>query len=265
MVLQEQLQAREQRIEELEQSLSKTDPDASTKITKRDDEITWLRELLAVRHENLQDIIAALQSDRFDRDAVKDAAIRLKANLQMEEQERERAMNGGSAINLPNIAQTIQNASPRVAQTIGPLAAAWGNWRKGNRSQPSLSSLSGVLSSPAPRRNATPSRSNSTSQNNPLGGLMTPPASGLRQTPPVDSKPQPTAFASTGRRFPSQSHVPGRARGASNTSHRAEQAVITPPPVESEDEPMTPPMMRTSGYDSDAQPGDFDDNDFFED
>ncbi|KAI8408702.1 hypothetical protein FOFC_11650 [Fusarium oxysporum] len=265
MVLQEQLQAREQRIEELEHSLSKMDPDASTKITKRDDEITWLRELLAVRHENLQDIIAALQSDRFDRDAVKDAAIRLKANLQMEEQERERAMNGGSAINLPNIAQTIQNATPRVAQTIGPLAAAWGNWRKGNRSQPSLSSLSGVLSSPAPRRNATPSRSNSTSQNSSLGGLMTPPASSLRQTPPEDNRPQPTAFASTGRRFPSQSYGPARARGASNTSHRAEPTIVTPPPRESEDEPMTPPMMRTSGYDSDAQPGDFDDNDFFED
>ncbi|EKJ69778.1 hypothetical protein FPSE_10026 [Fusarium pseudograminearum CS3096] len=265
MVLQEQLQAREQRIEELEQSLSKTDPEASTKITKRDDEITWLRELLAVRHENLQDIIAALQSDSFDRDAVKDAAIRLKANLQMEEQERERAMNGGSAINLPNIAQTIQNATPRVAQTIGPLAAAWGNWRKGNRSQSSLSSLSGVLRSPAPRQRATPSRSNSTSQNKPMGGLMTPPASSVRQTPPVDNKPQPTAFASTGRRFPSQSHAPGRARGASNTSHRAEQAIATPPLIESEDEPMTPPMMRTSGYDSDAQPGDFDDNDFFED
>ncbi|KAF4448469.1 hypothetical protein F53441_8137, partial [Fusarium austroafricanum] len=265
MVLQEQLQAREQRIEELETSLSKTDPDAATKITKRDDEITWLRELLAVRHENLQDIIAALQSDRFDRDVVKDAAIRLKANLQMEEQERERAMNGGSAINLPNIAQTIQNATPRVAQTIGPLAAAWGNWRKGNRSQPSVSSLSGVLSSPAPGRNATPSRSNSTSQNNLLGGLMTPPASSLRQIPPVDNKPQPTAFASTGRRFPSQSYGSGRARGASNISHRAEPTVVTPPPRESEDEPMTPPMMRTSGYDSDAQPGDFDDNDFFED
>lgn len=174
-------------------------------------------------------------------------------------------MNGGSAINLPNIAQTIQNATPRVAQTIGPLAAAWGNWRKGNRSQPSLSSLSGVLSSPAPRRNATPSRNNSASQNNSLGGLMTPPASSLRQTPPEDNKPQPTAFASTGRRFPSQSYGSARARGASNTSHRAEPTVVTPPPRESEDEPMTPTMMRTSGYDSDAQPGDFDDNDFFED
>ncbi|KAF4459149.1 myosin heavy chain, partial [Fusarium albosuccineum] len=264
MVLQEQLQAREQRIEELEHSLSKADPDAANKITKRDDEISWLRELLAVRHENLQDIIAALQSDRFDRDAVKDAAIRLKANLQMEEQERERAMNGGSAINLPNIAQTIQNATPRVAQTIGPIAAAWGNWRKGNRSQPSLSSLSGVLNSPASGRHATPSRSNSTAQNSLLGGLMTPPASSLRQTPPVDNRPQPTAFASTGRRYPSNGSVPGRSRGISNTSHRAERATNTPPPRQPENEPMTPPMMRTSGYDSDAQPGDFDDNDFFE-
>ncbi|KAF5021207.1 hypothetical protein F66182_6759 [Fusarium sp. NRRL 66182] len=265
MVLQEQLQAREQRIEELEHSLSKTDPDAATKITKRDDEISWLRELLAVRHENLQDIIVSLQSDRFDRDAVKDAAIRLKANLQMEEQERERAMNGGSAINLPNIAQTIQNATPRVAQTIGPLAAAWGNWRKGNRSQASVSSFSGVFNSPAAGRNATPSRSNSNSQNNPMGGLMTPPASSIRQTPPVDNKPQPTAFASTGRRFTAQSYAPGRARGASNTSQRSEQIVHTPPPREPEEEPMTPPMMRTSGYDPDAQPADFDDNDFFED
>ncbi|RTE75398.1 hypothetical protein BHE90_010141 [Fusarium euwallaceae] len=263
MVLQEQLQAREQRIEELEHSLSKADPDAASKITKRDDEISWLRELLSVRHENLQDIIAALQSDHFDRNAVKDAAIRLKANLQMEEQERERAMNGGSAINLPNIAQTIQNATPRVAQTIGPIAAAWGNWRKGSRSSPSLSSFSNVLNSPVAGRNATPSRSNSNAQNSLLGGLMTPPASGLRQTPPVDNRPQPTAFASTGRRFPSQSGGPGRSRGISNTSHRSER-VTTPPPREPEEEPMTPPMMRTSGYDSDAQPGDFDDNDFFE-
>ncbi|MCW5954741.1 MAG: hypothetical protein KIT69_21005, partial [Propionibacteriaceae bacterium] len=56
MVLQEQLQAREQRIEELEHTVADVDPDAANKITKRDDEISWLRELLAVRHENLQDI-----------------------------------------------------------------------------------------------------------------------------------------------------------------------------------------------------------------
>ncbi|CAM1502267.1 Fc.00g042510.m01.CDS01 [Cosmosporella sp. VM-42] len=299
MVLQEQLQAREQRIEELEHATASIDPDAATKITKRDDEISWLRELLAVRHENLQDIIAALSGDSYDPLAVKDAAIRLKANLQMEEQERERAMNGGSAINLPNIAQTIQAATPRVAQAVGPIAAAWGNWRKGN--QGSFSSLTGVLNSPAGGRNATPSRSSPAPQNNLLGGLLTPPTSSLRQTPPVDNRLQPTAFANTGRRYMSQAGLPDRERVASNNpllsrervssntsllsrdrvpsngsmlgrdqrlsnnAHRSElPASSTPPRKYTRDEPVTPPMMRPSVYDSDAQPGDFDDNDFFE-
>ncbi|XP_044721565.1 myosin class II heavy chain (MHC) [Hirsutella rhossiliensis] len=250
MVLQEQLQAREQRIEELEQIAAKADPDAASKISKRDDEISWLRELLAVRHGDLQDIIAALSGARYDREAVKDAAIRLKANLQMEEQERERAMNGGSAIHLPNIAQSIQAATPRVAQTIGPIAAAWGNWRKSN--QQSFRSISGVLNVPA-GNNATPSkgRGRPDSQSNPLGGLLTPPTSSLRQSPLVDTRPQPTAFSSTGRRYTVQSSVPNRARG-------------TPPRQQEHRELMTPPMMHDTGYDSDAQPGDFDDQDFFE-
>ncbi|POR33281.1 Uncharacterized protein TPAR_06523 [Tolypocladium paradoxum] len=267
MVLQEQLQAREQRIEELEQVVAKSDPDAASKISKRDDEISWLRELLAVRRGDVQDIITALSGDNYDREAVKDAAIRLKANLQMEEQERERAMNGGSAINLPNIAQSIQAATPRVAQTIGPIAAAWGNWRKS--SQPSFRSISGVLNSPA-GNNATPSRSRGgpSPQNSLLGGLLTPPASGLRQTPPVDNRPQPTAFSSTGRRFTSQSSAPNRTRGESMASHRSDKMPATqetpPRHQERREQPVTPPMMRQSGYDSDAQPGDFDDHDFFE-
>lgn len=269
MVLQEQLQAREQRIEELEQSLSKADLDAPSKISKRDDEISWLRELLAVRHGDLQDIISALSGDHYDRETVKDAAIRLKANLQMEEQERERAMNGGSAISLPNIAQSIQAATPRVAQTIGPIAAAWGNWRKS--SQPSFRTISGVLSSPANGSNATPSKSrnNPVSQNSLLSGLLTPPASGLRQTPTSDNRPQPTAFSSTGRRYTSQgSSSLDRDRRESNSSRRSEKLPAAPntPPRHQErsEQPRTPPMMRQSGYDSDAQPGDFDDHDFFE-
>ncbi|KAK2608461.1 hypothetical protein QQS21_003031 [Conoideocrella luteorostrata] len=269
MVLQEQLQAREQRVEELEQSLSKTDPEAASKISKRDDEISWLRELLAVRQGDLQDIITALSSDRYDRNSVKDAAIRLKANLQMEEQERERAINGGSAISLPNIAQSIQAATPRVAQTIRPFAAAFDNWRKS--SQPSFRTISGALSSPANGNNATPSKSRTSmgSQNNLLSGLLTPPASGLRQTPTSDSGSQPTAFANTGRRFTSQgSSSLGRVRRESNGSRHSEKLSAAPdtPPRHQEraEPPRTPPMMRESGYDSDAQPGDFDDHDFFE-
>ncbi|KAG5978552.1 hypothetical protein E4U55_006068 [Claviceps digitariae] len=290
MVLQEQLQAREQRIEELETSLSNTDPDAVSKISKRDDEISWLRELLAVRHGDLQDIITTLSSENYDRNAIKDATIRLKANLQMEEQERDRAMNGGSAISLPNIAQSIQSATPRVAQTIAPIAAAWGNWRKSN--QPSLRTISGVLSSPAPRQSATPSKNRRKPgpQNGLLSGLLTPPASELRQTlASSDNRPQPTAFASTGRRFTSQGisggSSLGRTRDESTSSGRSENlsaagavagtgaaaaaaaAPDTPPsgqPDHKEQQPRTPPMMGESGYDSDAQPGDFDDHDFFE-
>lgn len=269
MVLQEQLQAREQRIEELEATVAKSDPDAASKISKRDDEISWLRELLAVRHGDLQDIISALSKDNIDRERVKDAAIRLKANLQMEEQERERAMNGGSAISLPNIAQSLQAATPRVAQTIGSGLNAWDRWRKS--SQPSF--LSGVLSSPTGGVNATPSRSNSSSfnQSSLLNGLMTPPASGLRQTPPADNRPQPTAFASTGRRFPSRSSVQNRSLSESTSSappaaDKLPARQETPPQPEEEQEgPVTPPMARDSAYDSDAQPGDFDDHDFFED
>jgi hypothetical protein len=274
MVLQEQLQEREQRLEELEHELAQIDPEADTKIAKRDDEITWLRELLAVRHSDLQDIIVALQREDFDKHAVKDAAIRLKANLQMEEQERERAMNGGSAINLPNIAATIRDAAtPRVAQAVGPLAAAWGNWRK-SRDPNAFGSLSSVLSSPAPAGNSTSSKSSPASQNSLFGGLMTPPASGMRQTPPSTTAGpgQPTAFASTGRRYTGSQQVGGgsRSRGPSLTSSKQteKQPVGGTPPrrtLSSVPGPVTPPMMRSSAYDSDAQAEEFDDAGFFED
>lgn len=274
MVLQEQLQAREQRIEELEQVASRCDPDAASSISKRDDEISWLRELLAVRHGDLQDVITALEGDRIDAEMVKDAAIRLKANLQMEEQERMRAMNGGSAISLPNIAQSIQSATPRVAQTIGPLAAAWGNWRRSG--QPALrgsSSRSANHHRPSTvRPSATPSR-RVPGADTVLGGLLTPPASSVRQSPPPPPPPQPqqqqqqpTAFSSTGRRFTAQG---GRARGQSIESRRSDATVdkLASPARHRPERrgALTPPMMRDAGYDSDAQPGDFDDQDFFED
>ncbi len=271
MVLQEQLQEREHRIEELEVKLSKVDPDADTKISKRDDEIIWLRELLAVRHSDLQDIIGALGRDNYDKNAVKDAAIRLKANLQMEEQERERAMNGGSAINLPNIAATIRDAAtPRVAQAVGPLAAAWGNWRKTRE-------LSSVLSSPAPAanpaRDSTPSRA-SPAASSLLGGLLTPPTSHLRQTPPTAQQAQPTAFASTGRRFTAQdlANRPRAPPSVTSTPVQGETAkgkavagALDTPPRRRMPAPVTPPMMRPSAYDEDAQAEDFDDAGFFED
>lgn len=265
MVLQEQLQAREQAIEELEHNISKLDPDAETKITKRDDEIVWLRELLAVRHSDLQDVIAALDSDDYDRNAVKDAAIRLKANLQMEEQERERAMNGGSAINLPNIAASLRDAAtPRVAQAVGPLAAAWGNWRKSRESSSS--------STPAvrPGHRSTPSKNSQTSQggnSNLFSGLMTPPASGLRQTPQSQQQQQPTAFSSTGRRLTAQ-QLANRSRTMSSSSsapRSADNKMLPAQGTPSRGAPRTPPMMRPSSYDADAHAEEFDDAGFYDD
>lgn len=266
MVLQEQLQNREQLIENLEQQLTLVDLDAPKKIEKRDDEITWLRELLAVRVGDLQDIINAASEEEFDADEVKAAAIRLKANLQMEEQERERAMNGGSAINLPNIANSIREAAtPRVAQVVGPMAAAWGNWRKAREG-----------SSGTPSR-ASPLNAASGAQNF-LAGLMTPPASNLRQTPPhisAHGRGQQSAFHNTGRRLtaaqtatqtarerPSprkeMNRAKGKARASSNVSASTVGAL---------EPPSTPPsnMLRRESYDVDATQEDYSDAGFYDD
>ena len=225
IVLQEQLQEREQTIEQLEQKLSTVDLDAPSKISKRDDEITWLRELLAVRIGDLQDIINAVSEEDFDPATVKDAAIRLKANLQMEQQERERAMNGAGY--LPNIAASIKEAAtPRVAQVVGPVAAAWGNWRKSQET------------------GSTPSKASPQSF---LSGLLTPPASSIR-TPTT----QPTAFNSTGRRFTAQ-------QLANRSSKRQEKMPAR------DDPPATPLMMRKASYDQDAHTGDFSDAGFYDD
>ncbi|CAK7271521.1 hypothetical protein SEPCBS119000_004649 [Sporothrix epigloea] len=293
LVLQEQLQQREHRIEELEHTLDKFDPEADVKIAKRDDEIIWLRELLAVRHSDLKDIITALGRDEHDPDRVRDAVIRLQANLQMEEQERERAMNGGSAINLPTIAASIRDAAtPRVAQAVGPLAAAWGNWRKAallsSPAPAAVSRRSGGSATMTPARAASSSissRSSRTSRAGPtepqsgdssfLSGLMTPPASGMRQTPPArrtqsqlqEQQERPTAFTSTGRRYTGEQVNSWRTSRTDNKLAARDMA-MTPPPKNrrhSRSQPVTPPMMQTSAYDSDAQAEDFDEAAFFDD
>lgn len=249
MVLQEQLQDREQKIEKLEQSLSSVDLDAPSKISKRDDEITWLRELLGVRNADLQDIVNALQTDGYDKEAVRDAAIRLRANLQMEEQERERALNGGSAVNLPNIAAQFSNirdaASPRIAQGVGSIAAAWGNWKKSGSNSvtggtPNRGSSLSISSRPD---NSTPSRSGL------LSGLLTPPASTrtpvANRTLSHDGGRQPTAFGNTGRRLV-------QTRGSNLTPRAREKLPVAAGTGSSMVPPSTPPMMRKASYDEDA-------------
>lgn len=250
MVLQEQLQNREQTIESLEHQLAGVDLDAPTKIAKRDDEIMWLRELLAVRVGDLQDIINTIGEPGFNPETVRAAAIRLQANLQMEEQERERAMSGGSAINLPNIAASIREAaSPRVAQVVGPMAAAWGSWRKTREGlQPARGSPAATVASGAQSF---------------LSGLMTPPAATTaRQTPPLQQaqpSAQPSAFENTGRRLAAAQTARERA------SPRKELAKGKARAGSADEPPATPPMMHRSNYDSDARAEDYSDAGFYDD
>ena len=239
LVLQEQLQEREGRIESLEQELSQTDWDAPAKLKDQDMEITWLRELLGVRIDDLEDIINTLSQPFFNREAVKDAAIRLKANLQMEQQEKERAMAGGQTF--PSLA-SISNlaASPRALPLAA--AAAWGNWRKARETP--FSSLSAMANGSADQ---TPSRSSPSAQSF-LSGLLTPPSTNLRQTPPADANgsiPRPILSSK-------------RPLGPYSTPRQSFSAQNHTSPLKHQASPVTPTLMRKASYDQDAESADFD-------
>ena len=217
VVLQEQLQERESRIESLSSKnveLAKA-AEAEKKLSAKDTEITWLRELLGVRVDDLSELVNMLSGEHYDKVAARDAAVRIRANLQMEQQEKERLIGqSNKAMGLPPSAsgrpqglgdqarETLRDvsnfASPRAAQ----LASAWGNWRRGGPT-PSLSTLREAVatSSGTPRRdNRTISTSstatdatqiisgNATAAQTFLSGLMTPPASNhIRRTPTPSS------------------------------------------------------------------------------
>lgn len=217
LVLQEQLQERETRIEQLEHHLSSVDTNAPQRLKNAEIEITWLRELLGIRIEDLDDLIATVSQPFYNTESVKDAAIRLKANLQMEQQEK-----GRSLASFPSLA-SISNitASPKALPLAA--AAAWGNWRKGRDS---------VFA------NQTPSKSSPQSF---LAGLVTPPSTEMRTTPPSGNlelyKRPVRAPTKPNERLPRE-EVQDR-----SVRRRPQQ------------DPMTPPLMRKSSYDLDAREG----------
>ena len=233
LVLQEQLQEREIRIEMLESDLSKVDNDAPVKIRERDIEITWLRELLSVRIDDLKDIIATLSRPTYDRQAIKAAIIRLEANLQMEQQEKERAIADGRTI--ASIASLPLSAlSPRALPLAAAAAAAWGNWRKA--SVTSLGTLSEALSQ-------TPSRSSPSSQGF-RSGLMTPPNTNTRQSPQPPTSKQGSRITSSSTSRPSRLyHTPRH-----SLSRREENSSLS-----NYEALATPPLMRKESYDQDAE------------
>lgn len=225
LVLQDQLQQREGRIEELEQEVSSVDKDAPGKLTEKETEINWLRELLGVRTDDLQDIINTLSQPSFDHNAVRDAAIRLRANLQMQLQERERALSGQSFPSLRSISE--MTASPRSLPLAA--AAAFGNWRKGR--EHASASFS----------EQTPSKTGNASAF--LSGLLTPPGSNVRQASGT-SAPMPWSLRRSSESRPLKGQSAPRPLSA-----RQGGSILEPP--------KTPPLLRKSNYDHDAEPASY--------
>ncbi|KAL8755865.1 MAG: hypothetical protein Q9184_004672 [Pyrenodesmia sp. 2 TL-2023] len=227
LVLQEQLQDRESTIEHLEQKLSAVDVDAPTKVRAQETEITWLRELLGVRIDDLEDLITALARPVYDQEAIKDAAIRLKANLQMEQQEKERAHSGRQLL-APFSSLSNLTSSPRTLPLAA--AAAWGNWRKG-------------FQVPVSHTAETPSRPSPSTQTV-SSGLLTPPNTNVRAS--SQSNVEAVSFGCL-------------ARVERSTSNRREESAYSPRTGRSPERaspPMTPSLTRKANYDIDAATAD---------
>jgi hypothetical protein len=237
-VLQEQLQEREGRIESLERQLEEVDTEAPAKLKERDSEINWLRELLGVRVDDLNDLINSLAQPTFDRENVRDAAIRIRTNLQMEQSEKERLISGGQQ-SFSTLSTLSNFASPKAVQ----LAAAIGNWRKGRGEAASALAGTSTIS-----RNQTPSRQQPHSAQSFLSGLMTPPTSNMRRTPDLPS---------------SSSRHPQLTRHNSNSSHASTEVGF--PALGKRVAPRTPPLMHKGSYDNDAEVERFSESGFYDD
>ncbi|KAI4200520.1 MAG: hypothetical protein LQ346_002362 [Caloplaca aetnensis] len=223
LVLQEQLQDRESKIEHLEQSVSAVGLDAPTKIRAQETEISWLRELLGVRIDDLEDLITTLAQPIYDREAIKDAAIRLKANLQMEQQEKERARSGRQLLTQFSSLSSF-TSSPRSLPLAA--AAAWGNWRKG-------------FQMPVSHTAETPSRS-SPSTGSVLSGLLTPPKTDAR-----------SSFKSNVERGPF-GHLSRAKRSTPNKLEQSAYSSKTEQSPKGASPPITPSLTRKANYDMDA-------------
>ncbi|KAI6845538.1 hypothetical protein KC332_g9359 [Hortaea werneckii] len=177
LVLQEQLQERESHIDRLQ---NKVDNEGPTKLKERDSEIAWLRELLSVRNEDLTELVNTLARPTFDRDAVRDIAIRIRANLQMEQQEKERLGHDGQSLGNQALASLSSFATPKAAS----LTTAFNKWRTNMES----SALKSAPRSAPAARSGTPSKTRpSALPSGYVAGLMTPPASNVRNTPSPDA------------------------------------------------------------------------------
>jgi hypothetical protein len=253
LVLQEQLQERETRIEGLQNEIANVDTSAPSKLKEKEVEVSWLRELLSVRNEDLNQLVDTLSKSEYDRDAVRDFAIRIRANLQMEQQEKERLINAGPSLTGQALANLTNFASPKAVS----LAAAFGNWRK-NRETPRPASASKAPASRTTARSSaaaaarlangrtqTPSKPSPLPSPSVLSGLMTPPATNFRRTPSPAEEPSE-----------SQRSSPSFYHGTQQVNNETKMAYFdTKPNGNGEESPM---VFRRQSYDEDAQLGDID-------
>lgn len=241
LVLQEQLQERESHVERLEMELLQFDKESPEKLRNQEMEIAWLRELLSLRVDDLEEIISILSHPSYDREAVRDAAIRIKANLQMEQQGKERTAAINSTFPSLSSISTIAS-SPRALPLAA--AAAWGNWRKAQDT-----STRTVLSVGHMSGNQTPPRSSSPARGF-LSGLLTPPRTNMRQSPSLHQTFNRTRVTSTPKPV---SHV--NSNGEQSFDNESEVTSFGPLNPRT-----TPSLMRNSSYDGDAESTEFNDD-----
>lgn len=225
-VLQTQLQQREARIEGLEQQLSKFD---KTDIKRKDEQITWLRELLEVRIDELEEIVHSLSLPHFDRESVRDTALRLRTNLQMEQREKEMAMAGFRPAPAAAAAAAVSLASrlPGVANS----AASW--WNSKNKGPSSTTAQS-----------STPSRP--TSRAGFLNGILTPPNTTLANTQRMGSRLTKGISSDTASNS-SQNTITSRQRDKQIASASRRDNASS-----SRRGTITPQLFRRGSYDADA-------------
>ncbi|KAK6500485.1 hypothetical protein TWF481_010828 [Arthrobotrys musiformis] len=241
-VLQEQLQDKEATIETLAEEIETLRKSPAAKDIEHEN--VFLRELLSVRIGELEEIVRQLSKPQFDKVIVRNAAIRLKANLEMEQQERER----NAALN----ASTEQTPATTVGSLYGianrGFSGALGGLRKGKAKydDPGYISVSAsaMAKESSDQGSAHQSPSRPTSRQNFLTGLLTPPISlskpaalasslakdrfaGLTSrvsSEPVASRPSPSVSSSTSTLTAGASSSRIRQRAPSHSSQRSERS-----------------------------------------
>ncbi|KAG9597239.1 hypothetical protein KCU86_g19531, partial [Aureobasidium melanogenum] len=232
--------------------LANVDTTAPAKLKEKEVEISWLRELLSVRNEDLNQLVDTLSKSEYDRDAVRDFAIRIRANLQMEQQEKERLINAGPSLTGQALANLTNFATPKAVS----LAAAFGNWRKSRETSRPASAPKAPASRATARSSAaaarlangrtqTPSKPAPVPSPSVLSGLMTPPATNFRRTPSPAEEPSGSQRSSL-----SFSNGPQQANSETKMSYFDTKANEI-----GEESPM---VFRRQSYDEDAQLGDVD-------